>query len=568
MSYFFASAEGEASLSTQLDLRALTIIDIALTIDAIESFFSHEFVPHVPFAQETYSQGFENLKFGGSDTLQTQRAFDYIAGVSGQVRLPGIVAQSVTAAISGFPTLVEECTGEGVETGKAPVDSVQFCVPPLEALALDYELDPVSVPPTASALEAQTVSSAISNKFCHYVNGAGYRIFDEFSFRAGALVSEKFDHKWLYISEEMTGAAGKKMSYQAGVHKTREDLIRHSMHDQHLHVNIPLWFTYFYGNSLSVVRSQLAKYTYKAKAATIYQMIICSDSKAQPCLTTKSTGDNKDHYVTLAKTGNAEKAFSDRVAGAVLTKDEPLEIEIKQQVIYLEDSYRAEEMALAQEEETNVLMLFTESVSKTFKSLAKDQKVQIKFEGVNPLTCIYLVCQLQANVDCNDYYNFSRIGPHGEMKTRDGKNAANAGAGGHSSASYGAHPIQPTDTLRHPIKSLGLEFNGKTRLASAPAEHWLSYTAKLTHPNIPNKYANACIYTVPIALYGADASGGSGSANMARIKHASIPMVFDDDLCGADIALEVTAYVRQWGFWVTYNNTGGPRFASSLSLVA
>lgn len=569
----YFTIEGESSQGVMFDLRALNAIDHPLTVGANESYFAHTFEPHIAFAQETFVQGFENLTFGRKDTVNVDKTFDYISSVSAHITLPGIVGRDRGSASTKFPTLVPDgndgCAEDGFEGAGAGPSTIgqSTCLPLLERIEFQYEFDSVLTSADSATLGPPHLTGY---KYAHWVYGVGYRIIERFGIKAGSLVAEEADFRWLYAWDELASPAAKKGGSEVGKWDTREELIKASLYEQELYVNIPLWFTHFYGNSLSIVRSQLARLVFTIETAAVDELIIVSDQHSSPVVTKAATSEGNEGF---SYTANYGAANSNRVADGTteITSARILDIEVLQQVIYLDDAHHDAELADAEDSELNVLAMVTESVSKTFTSMTANQKVTLKIEGVNPVMCIHVMCQLQANDYGNDWFNFSRIGHAGFDATVTGRGGTNytiseAGAEHADVTATGIHDVRVDLPEAHPLKRISLEVNNQQRIKEGAAEQFLSYTSKLHHTSKPNAARGAYIYTIPIALFPEQAQRGSGSCNLGRVNHMGVGLIPHDNVAKTNIKLVVHAYVTIWTIWSYFGHTSGARFQTATAL--
>jgi hypothetical protein len=546
------SSNGEASPSVVYDWMALNVVNALLNIGGKGSYFKHTIETHMSFAREFYTQAFTDMKFNKEVCILMEKTHDYECSAAVHLILPGIIGNKTTATTHNFPYLIDSQADCTFATGSTA------CVPAQEDTAMNFDFDFEST--TASTQTAVATEHRYgrltTNPFCHWIDGAGLRFIEYMKLNAGNLKAEILDYRLLYAWEELSGAAGKRQTYQVGSADTREELIMRSLRDQHLYINIPFWFTYFYGNSLSVVRSQLAKLSFALKSARVEELVVCSDEYTVPYLSKASTDTNWaiTDFVSYEQTPAHDRAVD---TASVLANSQAVTCELVQEVVYLEDGHRKVEIAAAETQEQNVLMIVNEGRSVEWTTIPSSFNVSM--EGTNPVIEVLIMCQLKVNELMNRPFDFSRVGPQSGGNLRHTVDLSDIPA---SNTRHETRRDQPDADV---ISTFQLLANKQARFHSAPAAEFRIYAPSLAHTNLPSASKGAYIYCVPIALFPEAAEKGSGSINMGRINNLALKGTFHPGVVGQcqqanAKGLTMYVYVRFWTIWTYYGHTSGPRF--------
>jgi hypothetical protein len=210
-----------------------------------------------------------NVKFGGSG----KHSYDYVGDLAyftyGVVRLPGITCCRRGETPSAF------CKSNVCRTGS------QYAVAPrsgprntwvktnaiadpeaLNALGQDYSTyinrnyGGCVVGPKDQDLFSDCTSlfdDAEDKIWCHWHNAIGQKIFDQTTLLVGNHWAETLYSDYLFIWEEVSGKAGKRLTEMIGKRKTRKALIEDSKYDRTLYVPFPFSYTLSPGNSLALI---------------------------------------------------------------------------------------------------------------------------------------------------------------------------------------------------------------------------------------------------------------------------------------------------------------------------
>jgi hypothetical protein len=269
------------------ELLCVGAMDAFLIKGAEYTFWRFRYCRHTNFAMDAVGQPFNTQpQFGGHSQITLNRAGDLVYYMYVCIDLPGIYATRRSA--KGFSQGGGDYDYD--YTGMAP----QFPVynrgapgcKPCEAqecdayrtYARDYEgadpRDPNAsevghaswarnnyggVPPSAGAGAggAGTASVPQSEKpWCHWANAIGQLLIRRAVLVVGGHQSDMLYSDYLYMWEELSGKAGKRLREMIGKRKSRRQLIKDARHDQRFYVPLPWYFTLTSGNALPLCTLQ------------------------------------------------------------------------------------------------------------------------------------------------------------------------------------------------------------------------------------------------------------------------------------------------------------------------
>ena len=113
--------------------------------------------------------------------------------------------------------------------------------------------------------------------WAHWQNAVGQRIIENASIVIGTNVATSLYSDYLYMWEELSGKAGKRLTEMIGKRKSRRQLIEDAKQNQRLFVPLPFWFTQNSGNALSLVSLQFNGVKLMVKFAELHKLIVISD---------------------------------------------------------------------------------------------------------------------------------------------------------------------------------------------------------------------------------------------------------------------------------------------------
>jgi hypothetical protein len=258
------------------DLLAQGMIDKALTSSPMTTYFRSTWKRHTRFALESFTQPFNTATaFGQESQILLNRNGDMVYFLYLKVSLPGIVACDTNA---------ENCPGVA-GGGQFPVymENGGACAPCeksdaaalLEYLPADY--NDMSTEQQAEALKEakdiwrrekhgagrelgcctegdsdcpDTVCPELGDTWCHYCNDVGHFMIQKAKLVIGGQQVDQLWGSFLFMWEELTGKAGRRLLEMTGRRYTRAQLVCDSRENKLLYVPIPFYFTLASGCAL------------------------------------------------------------------------------------------------------------------------------------------------------------------------------------------------------------------------------------------------------------------------------------------------------------------------------
>ena len=92
--------------------------------------------------------------------------------------------------------------------------------------------------------------------WCHWSNAIGQLLIKRAVLVVGGHQSDTLYSDYLYMWEEISGKAGKRLKEMIGKRKSRKQLIKDARQSQRYYVPLPWWFTQTPGNSLPLCTIQ------------------------------------------------------------------------------------------------------------------------------------------------------------------------------------------------------------------------------------------------------------------------------------------------------------------------
>jgi len=566
------------SQAVVLDWMSQNSINALLDIGGTDSFFTAPIKTHISFGQEFFTIPFKDPKYGTVNQTAQDKTADYLLKEMMHVVLPGIIGVQGDATQSQYPYLVSH-----TQCGEDLYDCVPSQEKSLQDLFYDFAEDAEAsvtalragfaaltnvtvadwddataagdintrfaaarTAQTGHALSVTRKQKLVNQPFAHWCYGVGYRLTEYLQLNTGGLPDDLMDYNYLYAWQELSGGAGRREMFQVGCAPTREALIRQSLADQHLYINMPWWFSFETSNSMALVRAQLFKQIYMHSVAQLSKLIVVSDDYTLP---EKSMVDpDSDWAIDITET-----TLTDRISADTDILSTDLIVELVHQVVYLEDSIRAAEMAKANDStnELNVLAYVNAHAELDHPLNSNKTTWSIPCVGTNPIVEAIIVVSLKANRDANQWFNFSRVGPE-------------SGTGSYAvSGSVDGQPEVRLDQAElDPLVSIRVDANKQQRWHTAHASEYRVMAPAYHHSNIPDMTKLAYIYVVPGSLFPEDATGGSGGLNPGRLDDVTYSGTLHPSL--ANVALTIYVYLRLWTVYTYKVHTLGPRYIHSF----
>lgn len=424
------------------------------------------------------------------------------------------------------------------------------------------------------------------NMYAHYCYGAGYRAIESLVMVPGFGEAEILDYHYIYMWEELSGEAGRRDVYTTGCAPTRDELIRMSLNEQHLYINIPWWFTYAYENPLVLTTTQLTDMTFSLQLAQLSDLIVVSDAFTIPVLSQRDenaalwVNDNRAPLVTETYDGSFALQsnciyypFVDprNPQDIQLLDHKPrvVAVDLVQQVIYLEDTLHEQ---LRQQAQSPVFAgLCVQNCSLHQRITNYDgYDFSIPMSGDNPVIEYIVFVTLEANEYQNDWFDSSRQGP-------------SQGWGSHlyDSRYISNHEIRGRDNMLDvdPIQSMMLEINNNQRWHRAPAAEYRVMQQAIHHSSVVNAVKTRNYYhNVCFATYPEEGKQYSGSSNLGKVGVHRLNIQFDESLATlltpsgliqSSVPFTCHVYGRVFAVWDRDSKRlSGPRYALKFDLAA
>ena len=424
------------------------------------------------------------------------------------------------------------------------------------------------------------------NMYAHYCYGAGYRAIESLVMIPGFGEAEILDYHYIYMWEELSGEAGRRDVYTTGCAPTRDELIRMSLDEQHLYINIPWWFTYAYENPLVMTTTQLTDMTFSLQLAQLSDLIVVSDAFTIPVLSQRDENAalwvNDNRAVLGAKTYDQSFALDKNCLYYPFVdprnpqdiqlldhKPRVVAVDLVQQVIYLEDTLHEQ---LRQQAQSPVFAgLCVQNCSLHQRITNYDgYDYSIPMSGDNPVIEYIVFVTLEANEYQNDWFDSSRQGP-------------SQGWGSHlyDSRYISNHEIRGRDNMLDvdPIQSMMLEINNNQRWHRAPAAEYRVMQQAIHHSSVVNAVKTRNYYhNVCFATYPEEGKQYSGSSNLGKVGVHRLNIQFDESLATlltpsgliqSSVPFTCHVYGRVFAVWDRDSKRlSGPRYALKFDLAA
>ena len=551
------------------DLQSKSHIEILLDVNGGRTFFNSQLETYISIAKEYFRNELNGNQRcqayrGNVYTVPVDKAFDFVTAVFANVRLPGMIGVKGDAAAGGNASTLETHAYPFMVNDPAGCEKAgdyAKCVPNREMLSSEFAWDYISSPDGAGAGDdrLQAGCSLTRYPYAHWVNGAPMRLLEQFSVKSGKTSAQSISYLAAYALEEIEGALGRRQSYQAGFYNTREELIQASLTSQEYFVKIPTWFEIF--NPLRVVKMQLADLSYEVQLASMNSLIVCSDANTVPYLS-KIADNQVDWYRTVTSDASAQGTATHPYASTGVKIDEQtlFDIDIVQEVFYIDDDHRAAEMLKAETHESNMLLHHIEVQQHLFTDFSSDI-ISLTIRASNPLIESWCGARLQANLAMNDWFNFTRVGPE---EGGVGKFYTNATVVNNAVTVTKNHQVKTNEAFLDPFLNIQVNAGDQVRWQCAPAAQLRTLPFARCHTNLPRLDKMAYLYGFIHAIYPEEKVTGSGTIGCGRIDGYTYlfqlhPWVMTALALGF-AGLQVFVVMKFWNIFTTFAHTGGLRF--------
>jgi len=274
----FSTGSGGATT----ELIALGAMDIYLVRGASVTFFRFRYARHTNFALEAVAQPFNTQPcFGGHSQIILQRAGDLIYFMYVVIDLPAIKAcqarcredddrcgidlthQFPTAAGCGTDCNPCQDSDDRVfrhigrcEVGSDAGSSVQIRAGRKKWRADNYGAC-YDCGGSECSEECESLDSCTrSRPWAHWSNAIGQLLIRRATLVVGGHQTDVLYSDYLYMWEELSGKAGKRLAEMIGKRRSRQQLIKDARVAQRLYVPLPFYFTQTSGNALPLCSLQ------------------------------------------------------------------------------------------------------------------------------------------------------------------------------------------------------------------------------------------------------------------------------------------------------------------------
>lgn len=273
-------------------------LDQYLTQNATFTYWKSRYNKHTLFAIESVSQPFSTVvSFGSEAQVVLNRQGDLIYWTYIRITLP---------AIQACDAEIDKCTGS---TAQFPAFMDQSCAPckanDEEALREYLDADDTlsqssqgeraqklasarakwlktkygSAPPLECCDEVEDCPDAypeLGNVWCHWVQAIGQYLVKQVKLIIGGSTVDQLTNEWMYIWEEMTGRAGRRLTELIGKRYTRTQLVCDSRRQRTIFVPLPFWFCLNSGSALSLASLQFHGVSMHVDFARLTDCIVTS----------------------------------------------------------------------------------------------------------------------------------------------------------------------------------------------------------------------------------------------------------------------------------------------------
>lgn len=129
--------------------------------------------------------------------------------------------------------------------------------------------------------EEPSLPAGLDEPYAHYTNAVGQLLIKCASIIIGGSTIDNLYSSFLFMWEELTGKAGKRLTEMIGKSHSRKDLICQSRCSRVLYVPLPFWFTQHSGNALSLASLQFHGVQAQVEFERLENCIITSGKNVQ-----------------------------------------------------------------------------------------------------------------------------------------------------------------------------------------------------------------------------------------------------------------------------------------------
>jgi hypothetical protein len=502
--------------------------DFHLTGAARVTFWRLRHTTHSNFATEMIQQSFNTVvQFGGpSASLTLNRTGDLIHRQYVAIDLPGLYPRVVAGTITTYAWVLDSLAASG---------------------GGDYMPDP--------ELQAG-LTNPLGGYYAHWTNAVGFALLKSVRLIVGSHVIDTLFRDYLYMFEELTGKAGKRLQDMIGKFESKEQLIAYSRRPQRLYVPLPFWYHQVAGNALSLVSLSFHGVQLSVEFEELRNLIIVSNRDIKVY---RTNADGTDSGIEVASTD---------LQACMLTE-----------YVYLDiaERNRFSEGLFDQ-------LIHTVQCRQEQHQSGASPQLQLLFN--HPVSEIIFACRLKANEMANRWFDFSRVGPSqgsgGSTTTHPTKVAlqpqtegtfdiivepetigagedwadAAAGTSPNLVSDLGMYNLGDVVTVNaDPIIEVGLRVNNLNRFSPMEGQFFRQVMPYQHHTNIPKGF----IYCYSFALF-PEEPNPSGALNFSRLDNVVLDLTLHADIVGQEVTIMV--FARNWNVFSYVDGIGGNKFQS------
>lgn len=494
--------------------------DFHLTGMATITYWRLKHSTHTNFATEPIQQAFGNtVAFGGATASVTlNRTGDLIHRQYVVVDLPGLFPVVSTGSVTPYAYVLDSVASAGADY-----------MPDAELYA--------------------GLQNPLGGFYAHWTNAVGFALLKTVRLIVGGHVIDTLHSDYLYMYEELSGKAGKRLQDMIGKFETREQLIAYSRRPQRLYIPLPFWYAQVAGNALSLVSLAFHGVQLAIDFEALENLIIVSNRDVAV-------------YKTTATGANSNRELADGDISAC----------IQTEYVYLDigERNRFAEGLFDQ-------LIHTVQMHRTTHSNGATIQLNLIFN--HPVMELIFACRLKANETANKWFDYSRVGPiegsgkyAGSGTTFPTKVALQPQTEGtfdilvnHETEDGGTADLIAQNGMYNfgevvtvnadPIIEVALRVNNLARFNPMEGKYFRQVQPAQHHTNIPKGF----IYCYSFALH-AEEPNPSGALNWSRLDSVIMELTLHADIVGHDVT--VLVFARNWNVFSYVDGIGGNKFQS------
>jgi hypothetical protein len=254
------------------ELLSLGAMDAFLIRGAECTFWRFRYCRHTNFAMEAVGQNFNNQpQFGGHSSVSLDRSGDLIYFMYVVIDLPSIYAEFDNCnnnrscdshsgcGANQFPSACGQCHDKSDRKAFRRYATDYDCQDSDDSNLTDKghaawmknNYDGCYDPNECSDNDCQSVPDNCQKPWCHWSNAIGQLLISRAILVVGGHQTDILYSDYLFMWEELSGLAGKRLKEMIGKRKSRKQLIKDARKSQRFYVPLPFYFALTSGNALA-----------------------------------------------------------------------------------------------------------------------------------------------------------------------------------------------------------------------------------------------------------------------------------------------------------------------------